>query len=282
MKAMSIQETLDSLIPPKAFSASVSIVAFDSQEKVLRPFGTGTLLKIADDSFLVTAAHAALQANEFRKSLCIGVSNAFVQLHGDWSLSSEGTPYDIAVLRLPVNIASKILDVPHVRLQDVDFGIDHSKGIFCLLGYPYHLSTPSTPDHTTMSVTPFQYLTYAYEGETENLSGYKQKYHLLLSAQVGETDNDGKPINFADRNGVPLQFPKDLGGISGCSIWKICENDKPLQEWIRYRPKIVAVQTGVYSEAQIIKGTRWVAVSTLLYHAFPDLRQVLSLQHVEY
>ena len=174
------------------------------------------------------------------------------------------------------------MDVPHVRLHDVDFDTNLSKGVFCLLGFPHRLSIPSTPDHITINVTPFQFLTYAYDGETENLSGYQQKYHLLLSAQEGGTDNDGKPIIFADRNGAPLRFPKDLGGISGCSIWKISEYNKPLSAWKRYRPKIVAVQTSVFSNAYIIKGTRWVAVSTLLYQVFPDLRQALSLWHVEY
>jgi hypothetical protein len=105
---------------------------------------------------------------------------------------------------------------------------------------------------------------------------------LLLSAQEAGTNKDGKLVNFADRNGVPLKFPGDLSGISGCSIWKIGEYNKPLSEWKRYRPKIVAVQTSVYSNVHIIKATRWIAVSTLLYHAFPDLRQVLSLRHIEY
>ncbi len=279
---MSIHEILDSLISPKTSGTSISIVAFDSDEKVLRQFGTGTLLKIADDLFLITAAHVAIRAKELRKSLCIGVGSAFIQLHGDWCLSSENTPFDIAALRLPEDIANKLEDAAHVCLQDVDFATDLSKGVFCLLGYPYPLSIPSTLNHTTLNVTPFQFLTYAYEGETENLAKYQQKYHLLLSAQGGGTDNDGKPINFADRNGVSLKFPKDLGGISGCSIWKIGEYNKPLHEWKRYRPKIVAVQTSVYSEAQIIKGTRWIAVSILLYQAFPDLQQVLRLWHVEY
>jgi hypothetical protein len=282
MTTISIGETLDSLIPPKVLGASISIIAFDSQEKVLQQFGTGTLLKIADDSFLVTAAHVATIANELRKSLCIGINNDFIQLQGDWCLSSENTPYDIAALRLPVKIASKLVNVPHVRLNDVDFSTDLSKGVFCLLGYPNRLSIPSTPNRTTMNVTPFQFLTYAYEGETSTLGEYQKKYHLLLVAQEGGVDNDGKRMNFVDRNGVSLKFPKDLGGISGCSIWKIGEYDRPLSEWKRYRPKIVAVQTSVYSDTQVIKATRWIAVSTLLYKAYPDLRQALRLWHVEY
>lgn len=279
---MSIPEILYSLIPPKVSGASINLVAFNSEEKVLYQFGTGTLLKIADDSFLITAAHVPIRAKELSKSLCIGVGNAFLPLYGDWCFSSENTPYDIAALRLPIEVASKLGNTPHVRLQDIDFSTDLSKGVFCLLGYPNRLSSPSTTENTTLNVTPFQYLTYAYKGETDNLAGYQQKYHLLLSAQDGGTGNEDKLTKFVDRNGASLKVPKELGGISGCSVWKIGEYDKPLSEWKRYRPKIVAVQTGVYSEAQIIKGTRWIAVSTLLYQAFPDLGEVLKLSHVEY
>ncbi len=285
MKTMSIHEIselLDSRIPAKASGASISIGAFDLQSQVIDQFGTGTLLKIADDSFLVTAAHVATYATKLKKSLCIGINNGFIQLNGDWCLSTESTPHDIAVLRLPADMASKLVDIPHIRLHDVDFDSDLSKGVFCLLGYPARLAIPSTTDHTTMNITPFQFLTYAYDGETDMLSGYQQKYHVLLSAQAGGVDNDGKPVIFADRNGNSLSFPKDLGGISGCSIWKIGQYNKPLSDWKSYRPKIVAVQTSVYSDAQIIKGTRWAAVSSLLYKAFPDLRQALKLWHVEY
>lgn len=279
---MSLQEILDSVIPSKVSETSINIVAFDTDDKVLHQFGTGTLLRIADDSFLVTAAHIATQAKELSKSLCIGVDETFIQLHGNWCLSSENSPYDIAVLRLPLDITNKLSNLAHVRLQDVDFSLDLSNGVFCLLGYPGRLSITSTPENTTMSVTPFQFLTHAYAGKTENLGNYQPKFHLLLSAQDGGVNNEGNPIKFSDRNNTPLNFPKDLGGISGCSIWKVGEQNKPIREWKSYRPKIVAVQTGVYSEAQVIKGTRWIAVSTLLYEAYEDLREVIKLTRVEY
>lgn len=147
---MSIPEILDSFIPPKISGASINIVAFTSETKELHQFGTGTLLKIADDSFLITAAHVPVQAKEWEKSLCIGFGSAFLPLYGDWCFSSENTPYDVAAIRLPMDIARKLVNTPHVRLQDIDFSTDLSKGVFCLLGYPYHLSIPSTTEHITL------------------------------------------------------------------------------------------------------------------------------------
>ena len=50
--------------------------------------------------------------------------------------------------------------------------------------------------------------------------------------------------------------------------------------YLKERPSIVAVQTSVYPRPQIIKATRWVAVSTLLHETFPELRPALALWNV--
>jgi hypothetical protein len=279
---ISLQKTLDSLVPQKALSASISIVAFSKPKEELFQFATGTLLKVGDVPLLVTAAHVFRRAKELGLRLAISSGKSFLQLSGDWFSSSDTTPYDIAVVRLTEDITSKLTNETYIRLHDVDFNPNLSKGVFCLLGYPNRLSIPSTPSNITMRLTPFQYLTYAYEGETDKLEEYQNKYHLLLVAKIGEADEKGNPISFIDLTGTPLQFPKDLGGISGCSIWKIGNYDKPVSNWKHHRPKVVAVQTGVYSGAQIIKATKWVAVSNLIDKAYPDLRPAMKLLHVEY
>ncbi len=278
---MTVHQILNSLIPPKAWESSVSLVIAHEYEKELHQFGTGTLLKIADDTFLVTAAHVVTQAYEHDKALCVATGNSFTQVYGNWRCSAGSDPFDVAVLRLPADVTSKMREVSYLRLQDVEFSADLSKSVFCLFGYPNRLSTPSTP-YTTMRLKPFQYMTYDYEGETNTLGGYQERYHLLLDGQEEGEDFDGQAARFYDRNGHPLQFPKDLGGISGCSVWKIVNRDRPLSEWGQYRPKLVAVQTGVYSDRKVIKATRWVAVSTLLHEAYPELRPALKLSRVEY
>ena len=279
---MKVYQTLNTLIPPKAWGSSVSIVIAHEHEKELHQFGTGTLLKVSDDTFLVTAAHVVTQAYEHDKAICVATGNSFTQIYGNWYCSSESDPFDVALLRLPADVISKLREVSYIRLQDIEFRADLSKGIFCLFGYPNRLSTPSIPNKVTMSLKPFQYMTYLYEGETNTLGGYQEKYHLLLDGQEEGRDIDGHAARFCDSNGNPLRFPKDLSGISGCSVWKIGNRDRHLSEWGRYRPKIVAVQTGVYSDAKVIKATRWVAISTLLHEAYPELRPALNLWHVEY
>lgn len=279
-----VNKRINDCIPPEAWESNVSIIIV--LDKTLRQFGTGTLLRVADASFLVTAAHVIKEAYNLDKGLCITASNgSFVQVHGNWMCSSEGQhettedPFDIAALQLDYNIVERLKDNLFLRLDDVNFEEDLSNGIFCLFGYPSSLSQPSINADTKLILKPFQYATCPYGGQTDMLSGYQSRFHLLLGANPNETtDINGRHLIFASREGTRLQFPGDLGGISGCSVWMVGAQDVPVEDWSK--PRVVAVQTSVYSNSQIIKATRWVAVSTLLYEAFPELRPALSLWHV--
>jgi len=286
LRDKTIYSQIESHVPPKAWQSTVAIVIVCGTE--LRQFGTGILLRIADQSFIVTAGHVIKDARKSQNSLCITCSNcSFVQVHGTWICSAEGQygttkdPFDVAVLPLDSAVVAKLSDKSFLRLDDISFIDELSDGIFCLFGYPALWSQPSVNTDQHLSLKPFQYTTYAFDGSTNALDGYQSRFHLLLSADLlGSTDIDGKQIRFRDRRGLSARFPGDLGGISGCSVWMIGDVKRPIQEWKREHPRIVGVQTGVYRERQIIKATRWVAVSTLLYEAFPELRSSMMLCRV--
>lgn len=274
----SITQSINSAIPAMAWDATVNIVIVLREE--LHQFGTGTLLKIADDVFLVTAAHVVQIAIEQGNSLCFAVDKNFIPIYGIWACSPGHTPSDVAIMRLHPEISQKLTNVSFVRLHDIDFTSDLSSGVFCLCGYPTILSTPSTAKDPTMNSQPFQYATYTYEGETNTLDNYQDKYHLLLNADGIYSSK--KSTYFQDRRGTIHQFPQDLGGMSGCSVWKIGNRDKSKSKWSPSRAKIVAVQTSVYPNTKIIKATRWFAVSSVIYEAYPDLRPSMNLLYVEY
>lgn len=274
---------INSLIPSEAWESTVGIIIVRGRS--LYQFGTGTLLRIADQSFIVTAAHVIKEAHRYDNSLCITEpTGSFIQVSGNWICSAKGQYgtsedlFDIAVLQLDQTVVEKLTEKSFLRLYDVSFIEDLSSGVFCLFGYPTVWSQPSTNADTKLSLKPFQYATYAFDGSTDTLPEYQERFHLLLSAKLsGITDINGKPMNFRNREGFPVEFPRDLCGISGCSVWKICDTNRNPEEWDKERPKIVALQTGVYHQPQIIKGTRWVAITTLLHEAFPELRPAMSL-----
>lgn len=276
---------IDSFIPPKAKESTVAIVLIHGA--VLHQFGTGTLFRIADHSFLVTAAHVVEEARKY-EGLCIPTADgSFVQIHGKWICSSKGQYgtatdlFDIAVLRLSSSTVVRLDDESFLRLDGIGFNEDLSSGIFCLFGYPALWSQPSTDENIRLKAKLLQYTTYAFEGSTETLPEYQARFHLLLNAGlVGSTDIEGSPVLFCDRSDTTAEFPRGLSGISGCSVWLIGNKNKPLHDWSCEEAKIVAVQTGVYHDRQIIQATRWIAVSTLLYQAFPELRPAMVLWRV--
>jgi len=278
---MTLHKTLNSLIPKNAWESSLFLVAANATTEILGQHGTGTLLRIADDAFIVTAAHVVSLVKDNNLVLCTGVGNSFVQVYGNWCTPSDDV-FDIAVLRLSKDLADKLENVPCIRLQDIDFSPDISKGVFCILGYPGKLASISTQHQPVLNIKPFQYITTAFTGKPPFLERYNEKYHLLFMAEEGGTDYEGNIVNLSDRDGIPLEIPKDLKGISGCSIWKLGNQDEPVTTWRQNKVKIVAVQNAVYSDSKLIKATRWSAVSTLIYEAYPDIRPAMKLWSVEY
>ncbi len=282
----SFYRQLEAFMPSKAIGSTVPIVLI--RGTTLQQFGTGTLLRVADQSFIVTAAHVIKETPRSGTGLCITrTDGSFAQASGNWICSSEGQygtssdPFDVAVLRLEPSTARGLSNESFLRLDDISFAEDLSDSVFCLLGYPTLWSQPSTDQNTKLDLKPLQYTTDAFEGPTDALSEYKARFHLLLNAGLREsTDIEGSPIRFEARSGVPAEFPRGLGGISGCSVWVIGQKNKSLQDWNRGKAKVVAVQTGIYHSQQIIKATRWIAVSTLLHEAFPELRTAMALWRV--
>lgn len=278
-----LNETLEARIPVVAWHATVAILI--EFNRTLKQFGTGTLLKVADQLFVVTAAHVVRQAKKDDGSLCLaGEHGTIVPAEGEWFCSSKGQygthddPFDVAVLPLEENIVTKLGSKGYLRLHDICFDEDYEAGIYCLYGFPTLWADISTEARPVMVAKPFQYVSYAFEGSTTGLSEYQKRFHLLLTADPSEaTDIEGNRQVFCAKGNFPASFPQDIGGISGCSVWKIGDRRVPLAEWGSLTQRVVAVETSVYCNRKIIKATKWIAVSTLLAEAFPDLKPAILL-----
>jgi hypothetical protein len=73
------------------------------------------------------------------------------------------------------------------------------------------------------------------------------------------------------------RFRRGLKGISGCSVWRVGDLDIPIDRWAESSAKLTGVVCAVYQAHGAIKVTRWIAVTTLIHSAFPDLQPVLNL-----
>lgn len=279
-----INETAIAQIPSCAWDCTVPIVI--AYEGVVHHFGTGTLFRVADHFFLVTAGHVIKKACELGKTLGIGGSDDghFIALSGETLVSSEGQygttgdPFDIALHRFSSDAVARLAKKRFLLLDDIEFDPQSATAVYTIFGFPAVWSSPSKSVDESVTYKALQYTTYRYDRDTSVLNQYQERFHLLLNGQLDQaTNEDATPVEFRNRDGKLVAFPHDLDGISGCSVWRIGDLVTPLDKWAVDRSRLVAVQTGVYDAQRAIKTTRWIAVSTLIHEAFPELRPAMAL-----
>ena len=283
-----INNTATAQIPACAWDCTVPIVI--AHDSAVRHFGTGTLFRVADHFFLVTAGHVIKQACAHHKTVGIGGSDdgKFIALTGDTLVSSEGQygtsadPFDIALHRLALEAVGRLSNKRFLLFNHVEFDDQSPTAVYTLFGYPAVWSSPSSSPDEKVTYKALQYTTYRYDRDTSTLEEYQDRLHLLLDGQFQQaTNQDATPAEFhSSCDGQPIPFPRGLGGISGCSVWRIGDLKTPLYDWDIEQSRLVAVQTGVYHAKRAIKATRWVAVSTIIHEAFPELRPAIQMWRV--
>ncbi len=273
-----------SAIPMSSVNATVPIVLL--QDGSLSQHGTGTLFRIADAFFLVTAAHVFRLARQYALSIGFGaaINGSFIPIRGRHLESrpkyadDDSDVCDIAIYPILSEDVSHIEKDRFLSLVDVDCGSQSPTAVYSICGFPCKWSKTSRTADEKVVLKAIQYTSYSYSGDTSAFVGYVADRHLLISANVDETTDDkGDAVRFVDFVGDALTFPKQLSGISGSSVWRIGDLNVPLSEWNSDHAKVVAVQTGVYQDKSVIKATRWSVVLEMLNRAFPELHPALSL-----
>ena len=266
-------DQLNRMVPDRAFSATVHIFGAKSDKKHLYPFGTGTLLSIADRRFLVTAAHVRTeQKRQGLSFLCAGTRQGTftVLIQSNWYLYRK---VDVAVFELTARNVDDFAANVFLHLSDIDFEADTVNGIFAIFGLPAKWSDSSlNADDPPIAAKALQFITHPYSDSPANLPGFDPSIHIALHA--GDTDHrniDGTEIKWPDPIG------KFLPGISGCGIWKLCHRFDPSATPDASNSRLVGVETSVYPQARVIKGTKWGAVAALIQEGFPELQPAFEI-----
>ena len=232
------------------------------------PLGTGTFFRTTSGVVCVTAAHVISKVG-----LCGGVLGIIdceghvlpiykaVAPGGEGIVRLAPDPADVAVIRLPEPLpetlhADSILHWPEGHAEE-----DASDVSFCFLGFSINaLGGPWQCASIPQSI-PFHFVAGAYEGPTKGLANYNPHLHLLFVP--------GRLCNRAEKQDVwassfLLDFPYGMGGMSGCTVWKLNGTRDRMSQPAEDSQKIVALQTGLYPSTRIVKATKWTVVSSLL------------------
>lgn len=250
----------------------------------LAQHGTGSLLSIGQERFIVTAAHVVRMAIERNLRLYCSLANGvYHALSRDWicSLSSNtGTnsdAFDVAVYKLDASLVHAFSSGRCARSVDVEDTFDEEHAVYSLFGFPQAWTENDRADRTVLAMKRLEFVGYTYTGDVRKLEEFQPEYHLAIRAKMDEVrDENACETRFTTLGGFPLSFPKDLQGISGCPVWRVGDRRLPITQWKSIEPKLVAVEGAAY-ESGVIKATRWKAISTLIYQAFPEIRPAFEL-----
>jgi hypothetical protein len=255
---------------------TVSILAKQFSEP--KQHGTGTLIRIADGHFLVSAAHVFLDAVRANVPLFLGrggdklipLIHVGATYTAEYQLGIDSDdPFDIVVWRLDRQTVDALATQKSFLDQtDLGVGVDLTKGRFLVFGYPTEWSGPTEDDPRTIEQAAIALFSIPYEGRTSHLERYRSDAHVLMRFSRETTQS-------ASTN--PHALPNSLVGISGCSLWKLNDENHDQETWRSNFAKVVAVQTCTYSDVGAIRGTRWEGVLGMIQHQWPELSPCLNL-----
>jgi hypothetical protein len=261
-----------SRMAPRIAACTTPILA--AYEGRVHQHATGTLIRIGDHRFLVTASHAI---KDFVKgqNLYPGISlliedgcGSLVPLHGRFSATQiardntrpvhaeDGDDLDVAAWQLHPTTVARLKGKSFVNRTDVSLEEDLTSGIYFLVGFPCEWGKYDESSRTFFS-QPFPCIAKA-DPRAQNAPVFDPRLHLAIELDL------------------PSPHPRELKGISGCSVWKLPES--PLStNWDPTQSGIVGVQTGVLRESGFIKATQWQHVIPVLLQVAPELSPSLLL-----
>ncbi|HJT77631.1 MAG TPA: hypothetical protein VJ739_10565 [Gemmataceae bacterium] len=262
------------MVPFDLASAS-SVAVLIERGSQLGIQGSGTLFRIAEESFVITAAHVIKDSNRRNLRLAPGLcySGEVIPLDGE-AILDERDEFDIAAVHLKGRVAERIDPKRFLRLNNISFAEDLAKGLYAVFGYPEMMFSH---DKDELKIVLFYHGGPVYAGETSVIPNFDASASLLLDADIDETRGaDGKPIDFCYPQGPSAPFPTELKGISGGSVWRIMQDPNDIRE----NPegaRIVAIEVAICQPKRCIRATRWKAVKHMLQSEMPRLRPAIDI-----
>jgi hypothetical protein len=229
---------------------------------------SGTLFRIANHHFIVTAAHVVGEFCEDSRELRVGVGNP--PRPRPLPITDENSAVDaqndVAVIRLVPDAIPHFVGSRSLGLSDVAFDGIIEEWRCVIFGCLWEGTQPGR-DYSQLLVHNFKYWTTRYEGKI-NAKSYDGSKHLLV-----EYDRMG----FSVPHSIPTKNPQSLGGMSGASLWRVFTPQHIEDGWSAQVPKVVAIENLVYDrERPVIRCTRWKHVLPLFGVLEPSVRAQLE------
>lgn len=252
-----------------------TVPVFGYQNETVVQAGTGVLFRIADQHFVLTAAHVLDIALEHEIPLTIGngAENGhpvkIERLTGGRSPLPPGEdskdpdvrlndPFDVGYIELGDNEMRQMSpDCRFATLQDVDPG-KVKQGCYLVLGYPNVYSDPDKVKQA-IAVHTVHYLTDLAKPFQDDRGRINLKYQ----------------IDSADGKGGSREAPKPQG-ISGSGVWRLSTLKKP-EDWTADEMRLAGIERSWDKGTKLLKACPINYVLQMIYRGKPELRKIMDL-----
>lgn len=246
-------------------------------------FGSGVLLQVEGTRFLVTAAHVTDEFFcEHWKQIFFGTPNEddllpvttvrYCRSQKKIDPNREDDLLDLAVLELTADVADKLSEfMRFATLEDLE--LDPNKlndGKYLVIGYPDFRAKKDEMDQTIVAQN-LPYFTGLCDVGHVPVSNISPTDHIFL--EVNRLD---QATGFGDRLNLD-----ESQGISGGGMWRVLDEDQPIESLDWHHSKLVAIITDrsdpeVMGQVQYLRGTKIKHVVGFIHHGWPELRAAIE------
>jgi hypothetical protein len=243
------------------------------QDDQIRHDRTGVLYRIADDHFVLTAAHdlqEIVKANiplhlSMNQPGVMPVSLGEARFH-----STEQVGRDVTAIWLPPECAREVAQhKDFLSHNQIDLNGADTRGPFILFGYPMNWSGHIvSEDHIVSKGLVF--VTFPHDGPRLETAHYAPSVHMLLNFTRDAIKSTKGNVD---------RLPK-LHGISGCGVWQV--GDKTGNE-IKPRDEesvtLVAIQHRWFPDLNYVQATKIRHTLGFVIENFPAARAAMNIAY---
>lgn len=265
-----IRNRIFSTIEPEIRRSVVPI--FGKQRNGFVQNRTGILFAVGSRHFLLTAAHYLDRWVQRGSCPYLFGKGELFAIGVEGMILTDPRQVDFAVLELSKATVSRLQTQRRfLRLCECDIQAKHSDTLYLLIGYPTEWAQAGHQNGKPWHfASHFSFLTTPFAGDPDPEGTSRDDWHLCI-------DYDGDSYNSSgQRRAAP-----SVCGMSGGGIWAI-ENWRGNAEFGAYskpRARLVAIQSSWSEDLQYSKGTWIRCVVRTILHAYPDLRNAISIAY---
>lgn len=259
--------------------AILILLSPEQPRETLLGVGSGVLLNIGTDYFVLTVAHVAKAIEQHRPFGRI----FFVELGLDDSLVVKN--FSGAEFVYPEASRENIVDVCAIRLSPDDLSksdrdrflplssvsLEESSDRFVLLGLPLTNSESEVqaPNSVRTVAVPLCYRTTPYRRKPPK-ENFDKGAHFLLKEKRGKTLLTGRDAIRSFKSKSSFDELPRLNGMSGCGVWKRNDKDTSVLNGLEFGLRLVGIQQSAL-HGKYVKCTKIGFVLRCIYKRYPNL-----------